>query len=523
MFYHAESLKQYAKVNDGEIYAVVRLGTDYINHYYEIKYPLKITPFGTSDEKVIWPTENELNFDLQTLVELKNERNVKTNNSAAIYRKKINGKIFSIFGNPNLAEIKGILAGVENPKDISGGRPVNTEVWINELRLSGINENGAWAGIGQVNMQLADLGTVSVSANMHTVGFGQLEQRVNERYRNDLKQYDLSANLQLGKLLPKEIGLEIPFFLNLSENISSPQYDPYDRDILLRDKLSLYKNRRDSINSDAVDYTGIKTLNFTNVRFAQRQNKKIQIWSLSNFDFSYSLTQTKQHNPLTENNEVAKTQGGIGYNYNKQPKYIEPFKKIIPIESKWVDFIKNVNFNLMPSLIGFRMDTRRQFGAIRPRNVGGGKYKIPETYDKYFVVDRNYNLRWDLTKSLNFDFRATNNSRVDEPFGRIDTKAKQDSLLKNFLKGGRNTLYNHSGDLTYNVPTTLFPLFDWTTLNVAYRTTYNWVGASRLAINLGNTIQNSNQTGATAELNFTQLYSKFRFLKAIEEIGRAHV
>jgi len=49
--------------------------------------------------------------------------------------------------------------------------------------------------------------------------------------------------------------------------------------------------------------------------------------------------------------------------------------------------------------------------------------KIPETYDKYFVVDRNYNLRWDLTKSLNFDFRATNNSRVDEPFGRIDTKA----------------------------------------------------------------------------------------------------
>lgn len=519
MFYHAESLKQYAKINEGELYAVIRLGNDYINNYYEIKFPLKTTPFGTSDEKVIWPTENELIIDLQTLVDLKNERNFNTNNPTAIYRKSFNGKILSIFGNPNLAEIKGILAGVENPKNNIGGRAVNAEVWINELRLSGISESSAWAAIGQMNIQLADLGSVSLSGNMHTVGFGQLEQRVNERYRNELKQYEVSANLQLGKLLPKQLRLEIPFFLNLSEVINSPQYDPYDRDILLKDKLALYKNKRDSINADAVDYIGIKTINFTNVRFTQGQKSKNHIWSLSNFDFSYSLTQTQQHNPLIEINEIAKSQGGLGYNFNKQPKHIYPIKWMIPIKSKWVDFIKNVNFNLMPSLLSFRIDTRRQFGAIRPRNVGGGKFKIPETYDKYFVVDRNYNLRWDLTKSLNFDFQATNNSRVDEPFGRIDTKVKQDSLLRNFLKGGRNTLYNHNANATYNVPTNSFPLLDWTTLNISYRTTYNWIGASRLAINLGNTIQNSNQAGATAELNFRQLYNKLRYLRAIDGNG----
>ncbi len=110
---------------------------------------------------------------------------------------------------------------------------------------------------------------------------------------------------------------------------------------------------------------------------------------------------------------------------------------------------------------------------------------------------------------------------MDEPFGRIDTKAKQDSLLRNFLKGGRNTLYSHNADLTYNVPLNSFPLLDWTSLNVAYRTTYNWVGASRLAVSLGNTLQNSNQAGATAELNFTQLYSKVRFLRAIDGSGAA--
>lgn len=517
MFYHAESLKEYNRLRDGEVYAVVRIGNDYINNYYEIKYPLKITPFGTTDEKVIWPAENELNFDITTLIKLKNERNLNTGNPTAIYRKTIDGKIFSIMGNPNLGEVKGILAGLENPKDPTGGRPVNAEVWINELRLSGLDEKGGWAAVGQMNLQLADLGTVSMSANIHTIGFGQLEQRVNDRFRDDLKQFDLSTNLQLGKLLPKKLGLEIPFFANFSQTISSPQYDPYDKDITLKDKLNIYKDKRDSIKSDAVDFTGIKTFNFTNVRFAQPQDKKVRLWSISNFDFSYSFTETQQHNPLIENNEVSKTQGGLGYNYSAQPKYIEPLKKLIKAPTPWLDFVRNVNFNPMPSLIGIRMDSRRQFGAIRPRNVGGGKFKIPETYDKYFVVDRNYNMRWDLTKSLNLDFKAINNSRIDEPVGRIDSKSKRDSLVRNFMKGGRNTIYTQNTDITYNLPTTMIPLLDWTTLNLAYRSNYNWVGASRLAVSLGNTVQNSGQTGATAELNMTQLYSKSKTLRKLDD------
>ncbi|MEY4728015.1 MAG: cell surface protein SprA, partial [Bacteroidota bacterium] len=237
MFYHAESLKGYSTVRDGEIYAIIRLGNDYLNNFYEIKYPLKITPFGTTDERIIWPEQNELSIDLSSLILIKNERNLNTNNPNAIYRKNINGVVFSIKGNPNLGEVKGILAGLENPLDPGGGRAVNAEVWINELRLSGLDEEGGWAAVGQMNLQLADLGNVSMSANIHTIGFGQLEQRVNDRFRDDFTQFDISTNLQLGKLLPKQIGLEIPFFANLSQTISTPEYDPYDKDVTLKDKL----------------------------------------------------------------------------------------------------------------------------------------------------------------------------------------------------------------------------------------------------------------------------------------------
>ena len=92
--------------------------------------------------------------------------------------------------------------------------------------------------------------------------------------------------------------------------------------------------------------------------------------------------------------------------------------------TKWLDLVKDFNLNYAPSLLSFRADVNRQFGAIRPRNVGGPKGIIPETYDKYFTFDRYYNLRWDLTRSLNIDFTAVNRARVDEDSGRLDQAEK---------------------------------------------------------------------------------------------------
>ena len=99
-----------------------------------------------------------------------------------------------------------------------------------------------------------------------------------------------------------------------------------------------------------------------------------------------------------------------------------------------------------------------------------------------------YILQWNLTRSITLDFSATNNARVDEPFGRIDTEEKKDSVRKNLFKGGRNTQYAHQATVSYNVPMQKIPLLDWTTLRASYGTQYNWLTASnsQLARNLGN-------------------------------------
>jgi cell surface protein SprA len=525
MFVHAESIPKYPEVKDKELNAVIRIGQDFLNNYYEIKIPLKITPPGrytSSDSSAarVWPDSNRLDFSLRDLVNLKLQRNAAGASLGQIYRQVIGNKTFSVYGNPNLGEVRGILVGVENSKD---GNPFDlfTEVWINELRLSQLDERGAYAGLARVDIQLADLGTLSVSANAYTQGFGTIEQRVNERARDNLFQFDAAATIDAGKLVPKQAKISIPIFASINKTIRTPEYDPYDKDVRYKEKLSNAATDaiRDSIKNTALDQTTVKTINFTNVRV--QGNGKTRLWSLSNFDVSYSYTKTEQSNPLTLKNDVTKQRGGLGYTFNQQSKYIEPFKKLlVKRKSNWYNLVRDFNFNLTPTLLSFRADVNRQFGQFIPRIVstdGTGKIeRVDTTYDKYFTFDRFYNMRWDLSRSLNIDFSATNNGRVDEPDGLINTQQKRDTIRDNFWNGGRNTLYTQKAIASYTFPLSKFPLTDWITARYSYTTTYNWIGASRLALSLGNTIENSQENTINGEFDFTRLYSKSRILRSFE-------
>ncbi len=240
--------------------------------------------------------------------------------------------------------------------------------------------------MGRVDIKLADLGTVSVSGSIRSVGFGTLEQRVNERSREDLTQFDAATSLELGKLLPAKAGMSIPVYASISQTMSTPQYDPYDLDIELKDKINgAPPSQRDSIRSDAVDVTSVKTISFLNVRKNNTTGKRQRIWSIENFDVSYAYSKAERHNPLIENDEVIKHRAGVGYNYTATPKFKEPFKRMIKSQSPWYNLIKDFNFNPTPSLIGFRADINKQFGAFRAKSVGVPKVVYPKPIINIYV------------------------------------------------------------------------------------------------------------------------------------------
>jgi cell surface protein SprA len=512
MFIHAEdALPNGGNIPDNSLNAVIRIGNDYTTNYYEIRIPLKITPWGTSDSLGIWPTRNNLDFDLNLLTALKSRRNGSGNSPSQYYSQIIDGKQYAIIGNPNLGEVRGMFLGVENAER----EVVCTEVWYNELRLSKLDEKGGYAALGRIDLRLADLGNISMTGSVRSIGFGTLEQRVNERSREDFAQYDIAANLDLGKLLPKGAALSIPMYAGISKIISNPEYDPYDLDIKLKEKLrDAPAGKRDSIRNDAVEERTIKTINFTSVKRTKPFGEKPQLWDLSNIDINYNYTHERFSNPIIEYDDVKRTRAAVGYNFTPQETFIEPFKKLIKSKSPWFALIRDFNFNYKPSLISVRADVFRQFGVLRNRNVGAPK-KLPENFDKFFLFDRYYTLRWGLTRSILVDFNAVNNARVDEPFGRLDTKAKKDSIKKNFFNGGRNTHYHHDITASYTVPTAKIPLLDWTQVRASYAVRYDWLAGSLLARELGNTLTIGQTRNLTGDLDFDRLYNKSRFLQAI--------
>jgi len=515
MFVHAEAAQVQNSVADNDLSYIVRIGSDFVSNYYEIRVPIKVTPWiQTQDPTVVWPSQNNLNLNLSRLVKLKMDRN--NGGSTNTYYKEVDadGRSYAVLGNPNLGAIQAVFLGVQNVN-----RPtVCTEVWFNELRLTDISEKGGWAAVGKVDVKLADLGTLTVSGSNKSVGWGTIDQSTNQRSLENDAEIDAAINIDAGKLLPKKAAISIPVYAGMTKTTSTPEYDPFDLDIKLKDKLAAAPAKeKDSIRKQAVDQTTVETINFTNVHKNNTSNKKLKIWSIENINLSYSYSRSEHHSPLATEDELIVHKAIIAYNYTHTARYIEPFKKLIKSRSPWLGLIRDFNFNPMPNVLGFQANINRQFGAYRSRNIGGPDI-LPETYNKFFTFDRLYTLRWDFTKSLSLDFTATNRAWVDEDSGRLN-KQQRHQMWSRFWKGGRTILYTQNTNITYTLPTSKFPALDWTTIKAGYSATYTWTGASQFlyAQALGNSIANTQQRTLLADLDFTRLYSKWKLLRGLDQ------
>ncbi|GGB22576.1 T9SS outer membrane translocon Sov/SprA [Puia dinghuensis] len=514
MFVHAEAVVQ-GTVNDFDMSYVVRLGSDFVSNYYEIRVPIHVTQWklkATADE--VWPSGNNLNLNLGRLIQLKVDRNNKGSTNTYYKETDADGRSYAVLGNPNLGAIQAFFLGVQNVNRTT----VCTEVWFNELRLTDISEKGGWAAVGKVDVKLADLGTLTVSGSNKSAGWGTIDQSTNQRSLDNNAEVDAAINIDAGKLLPKKAAISIPIYAGVTKQTSTPEYDPFDLDIKLKDKINAAPAaQKDSIRKQAIDQTTVQTVNFTNVHKNNTSNKKLKVWSIENVNVSYSYSRSEHHSPLASEDELIVHKAILAYNYTRTAKFITPFRKMIKSRSPWLGLVRDFNFNPMPTVLGFQANVNRQFGAYRSRNIGGPDI-LPESFNKFFTFDRLYTLRWDLTKSLALDFTATNRAWVDEDTGRLSKQGRH-QMWQHFWKGGRTILYNQNTNITYTLPTSKLPMLDWTTIKAGYSATYTWTGASLLpaAHALGNTLANTQQRTILADLDFTRLYSKWKLLRGLDQ------
>ncbi len=546
MFVHAEQIPD-EYLRDYDITAFLRIGSDQVDNYYEYEVPLKLTPHSTGynndadpDRKIVWPDENLFEIELDELVEIKKERDQAERDNPFLFSRtkvyhKFNGnRKIKVKGTPNLGNIRTVVLGIRNPGRTDNplpddGLPKSVEVWFNELRLTDFNNRGGWAANARVQTRLADLGTVSVAGSTSKPGFGSIEQKVDQRNQEETNQYDISSNIELGKLFPEKSKVSIPLFVGASNTTINPEYYPKEPDRLLREVLDEAESKaeRERIREISQDYIQRNSINLTNVR-VNKEFKKWRIFSPANLSLSAAYNESKARSYKVEKNNIIQYRLGLNYVYNARPKNIAPFSKSKSLKSPYLRFVKDFNFAPYPSRFTFRTGFDRDYNEIKLRNVYEDRLiKIDSTVTKDFIWDRYYDLTWDLTRSLKFDLSASNASRIEESPGAYDWFREgeheewADDVWRSIMNGGRPVTYNHSFNATYNVPINKFPILSWTSLSLRYNAKVQWDQGPMFAANpqerpLGNTISNSNTYQVNSQLNFSNLYGKVKYLKKIE-------
>ncbi|MCX6325468.1 MAG: cell surface protein SprA [Bacteroidia bacterium] len=545
---HAEAMIGQPLQND-ELTAFIRIGSDYKGNFYEYEIPLKLTLPGRYDNKLdkareeVWPVENTFDIDLSVLQDAKQERNRQMQEPGSslsvsdVFVYPHGGARVSVSGNPNLSNVRVIMIGVRNPiktrnQVADDGNPKYGEVWINELRLSDFIENGGWAANAHLQARLADLGTVDMVGQTSTPGWGSIEKKVNERSKEQIMKYDISSSVELGKFFPEKIGVRFPVYVGYSETRIKPQYNPLDPDIALKDALDAAINQtvRDSIRAISEDFARRKTITVSNAGITKR-GEKPHAWDLANISLNYTYNEIYSSNTKTEINLEKNYRGGINYNFEAQPANVMPFKNVRFLNSPVLRLIKDFNFYIFPKSLSFRTDLNRFYNEIKTRNINNPYLKVNPSFRKDFEWSRIYDFKYDVTRQLKFDFTATNLARIDEPFGGVDKKRYsdiyenwRDSVMVNLRNFGRTTTYNHVISATYTIPVNKLPLLSWVNANARYGSDYTWLAGplfpDSMNINLGNSIKNHNELTLTAMANMSTLYDKSKFLKKIENNTR---
>ena len=537
MWVHAEELiDDPTNLKSGELSIFVRLGADVKANYYEYEIPLVLTPHGRynnwleSDRQRVWPSQNFMDLKLQNLVDLKKERNrAKEEAGSGIgYATLYTGRdpdnernTMAVKGNPSLSDVRVILVGVRN----NSNSTKDGLIWVNELKVTDFDESGGWAAKANVNLGVSDVATLNFAAHVETAGFGSVDQSLNERRMDDYHQYNFAVQADLGRFLPEKAKLRAPIYYSYSTEKTTPKYNPLDQDVLLKDALddAPDKHARDSISGFAEERSTIKSFSLSGFKFDIVSEKPMP-WDPGNFTFNFSFNKQSKNNPTTEYENTNDYRGSLAYNYSPMIKGLKPFS-FIKSKNKNLKFFKYWEFNYLPNTISFLTNMSRYYYEMQTRSELDDSFQLPVSVSKNFLWDRQFQLTWNLTKSLSLTFNSNTSARIEETVGAVNKKlfpdeykAWKDTVWSSILSLGTPWAYNQNFVGTYRAPFNRIPVLDFLSGNVSYNATYRWDrGAEIDGVSTGNKIASQSSWSADGRINFESLWTKIPFVKDVHK------
>ncbi|MBH1960874.1 MAG: cell surface protein SprA [Flavobacteriia bacterium] len=532
LFVHAEDVKAGAQSNglDPNAKFFIRFGSDASDNYYEYETSLTYTPKNATSPMEIWPAENSVDLLIQNFVDAKLRRD---GNSQILIDDRTedmeystidpNKKIF-IKGRPSLGNVTTIMLGVRNKDEVNSKDIV---LWVNEIRLSEIENKGGYAGNASVNFNLGDFALVNANASYSTIGFGGITEKPSERAQSTLSAFNVNTTVNVDKFLPEKAGMKIPVNYSYTQTIEDPKYNPLDNDVTFEEAPN-----RDQLKKVARTYTQQRSIGVVNMRKERMNpNKKPKFYDVENLSLTTVYNDDYYRDVYTKKNYRQYLRGYVDYNYNFKPWVLRPFNKLVSDTAKsykYLRFIKEVNFNPVPTRLSFRTEIDRNYNELEFRNIeailnGNTGQDFDVIRNRNFYFGWQYGLGFNFTKSLKLEINSAMRTLNDNlSVNDMNTK----SIFADPFRAGRPVLYNHRVQLNYRFPFEYLPYLDFINAEVGYGFTYNWNARSTVMTNfvnpetqrqesLGSIGQNTNNIVATSSVDIPKFFSKFKYFQNI--------
>ncbi|WPZ00127.1 cell surface protein SprA [Christiangramia sp. OXR-203] len=532
MFLHAESVINRQPLKDGQLVAFVRMGTDFSDNFYQVEIPLSPTLFGASTAEEIWPEVNRMNLELDLLQQVKTSvlgdptlnstdlnfftEDLQEVDAEAPYDM---GRLrIGVKGNPSFGNIRLLMVGVKNGTREDGVTDLCGEVWFNELRLSDLKNEGGWAGVVSMDSNLADFANISATGRRSTVGFGALGQGPNQRSREDLQQYDVVTNLNMGQLLPQKWGVKIPVNYSRGEELITPKYDQEFLDVELDTRLDNIEDpaQRDAVEKQSQSYTKRQSINVIGLRKERTGERTPMPYDIENFAFATSYNQVDHRDFEIEESIDQSVRVGGTYEFSFPQKSLEPLKNLAVLDSSdYFAIFRDFNINYLPTNINASSNIFRQYNQqkFRSLDLSDSDIGIPTLYQRNFLFDWQYGINYNLTRSLSFAFNASNN-RIIRNY--IDDEGFADDSIgvwDDFFNIGEPNQHFQTLQVNYDLPFEKIPVLKFVNATYSYTGDFQWQRGSQRFQQLediptiGNSVQNSNTHQINASLNLQDLYN----------------
>lgn len=436
---------------DRALYFVYRFGTDSVNYY---EYRSKLVN-GWKNDLV----NNQMIIKLNDLTNLKTLRSDQNMRADSIFLQGYNAadikRYIGIRGNPTLQSIKYFNAGILD----SAATELNTEIWIDELRLAKVMKEPGMAMRAKGRLEIADLAAVDAEITKQDEEFHRIEDSKGSGI-NSINT-SLNTSMNLDKFLPKKYGLSLPVRYSYS---NSSQYTKYQgsTDILV-DENNIPDSVRTESTRNQYDFS---------IRKTTKSNNPYIKYTADNLSLSGNAAFSEGSNASYIKQESESYNYSLSYALGLPESWFSfsPF-----VWGKDISFVKSlsgVKFSFFPSSFNFSVQT----GQSENRSLSR---RNNFTESRSFQLTRNFSTGLSPIPILNSNYTLSLRSDMYKDLVKIDSTGA-DTVVTNYnrdlgdlftLEFGELTNYESSLNNTLKLNVSKYMLNDFN-----FKTSYSWVG-----------------------------------------------